>query len=45
MLNCSALCFAAALMLSVYEEQKSEDGLLYITYSGEITFGEEFEEI
>lgn len=32
----------AALMSSVYEEHKDEDGFLYITYSGENTFG--FEE-
>ena len=29
----------AALMSSLYEEQKDEDGFLYITYSGENTFG------
>ena len=29
----------AALMNSIYQEQKSEDGFLYITYSGENTFG------
>lgn len=38
----------AALMSTVYEEQKDEDGFLYIQYSGESTFGflreaEEFE--
>eukprot|EP00531_Pseudo-nitzschia_arenysensis_P019883 CAMPEP_0116116094 /NCGR_PEP_ID=MMETSP0329-20121206/854_1 /TAXON_ID=697910 /ORGANISM="Pseudo-nitzschia arenysensis, Strain B593" /LENGTH=133 /DNA_ID=CAMNT_0003609565 /DNA_START=255 /DNA_END=656 /DNA_ORIENTATION=- len=34
----------AALMSTVYEEQKDEDGFLYIQYSGESTFGamEEF---
>jgi hypothetical protein len=32
------LC-AAALMSSVYEDHKDEDGFLYITYSGENTFG------
>jgi GABA(A) receptor-associated protein len=31
----------AALMSTVYEEQKDEDGFLYIQYSGESTFGEE----
>ncbi|KAF2718562.1 autophagy-like protein 8 [Polychaeton citri CBS 116435] len=31
----------AALMSSIYEEHKDEDGFLYITYSGENTFGEE----
>jgi GABA(A) receptor-associated protein len=30
---------AAALMSSIYEEHKDEDGFLYITYSGENTFG------
>ncbi|KAI9041522.1 autophagy-related protein 8 [Aspergillus affinis] len=32
----------AALMSSIYEEHKDEDGFLYITYSGENTFGEYF---
>jgi GABA(A) receptor-associated protein len=27
-------------MSSIYEEHKDEDGFLYITYSGENTFGE-----
>ena len=31
----------AALMSTVYEEQKDEDGFLYIQYSGESTFGSE----
>jgi len=31
----------AALMSTVYEEQKDEDGFLYIQYSGESTFGNE----
>lgn len=30
---------SAALMSSVYEDHKDEDGFLYITYSGENTFG------
>lgn len=30
---------AAALMSSIYEEHKDEDGFLYILYSGENTFG------
>lgn len=29
----------AALMSSLYDEQKDDDGFLYITYSGENTFG------
>ncbi|KAJ2493230.1 Autophagy- protein 8 [Coemansia sp. RSA 2050] len=29
----------AALMSTVYEEHKDSDGFLYITYSGENTFG------
>ena len=32
------LC-AAALMSEVYDDHKDEDGFLYITYSGENTFG------
>ena len=31
--------FAAALMSSIYEDHKDEDGFLYVTYSGENTFG------
>lgn len=34
-----ASCGAAALMSDVYEDHKDEDGFLYITYSGENTFG------
>nr|QOI90342.1 hypothetical protein HWQ62_00205 [Pyramimonas orientalis virus] len=30
----------SALMSTVYERHKDEDGFLYITYSGENTFGE-----
>ncbi|KAK4858780.1 hypothetical protein QYF36_021864 [Acer negundo] len=30
---------SAALMSSIYEENKDEDGFLYMTYSGENTFG------
>ena len=36
---------AAALMSTVYEVQKDEDGFLYITYSGENTFGDLLEEV
>ena len=38
-LRASALDRAAHLMSTIYEEQKDEDGFLYITYSGENTFG------
>lgn len=37
-LTCEQTC-AAALMSDVYEDHKDEDGFLYITYSGENTFG------
>ncbi|GJN01714.1 hypothetical protein PR202_ga18997 [Eleusine coracana subsp. coracana] len=30
----------AALMSAIYEEHKDEDGFLYMTYSGENTFGQ-----
>lgn len=30
----------AALMMTVYGDHKDEDGFLYITYSGESTFGQ-----
>jgi GABA(A) receptor-associated protein len=33
----------AALMSRIYAEQKDEDGFLYVTYSGESTFGQEVE--
>jgi GABA(A) receptor-associated protein len=33
------LVAAAALMSAIYEENKDEDGFLYMTYSGENTFG------
>ncbi|KAJ9512188.1 hypothetical protein QJQ45_012658 [Haematococcus lacustris] len=33
----------AALMSSIYEEHRDEDGFLYITYSGENTFGGDWE--
>lgn len=29
----------AALMSTIYEEHKDEDGFLYVLYSGENTFG------
>ena len=32
-------------MSTVYEEQKDEDGFLYIQYSGESTFGDDWEEL
>jgi len=31
--------YAAAMMSAIYEENKDEDGFLYMTYSGENTFG------
>lgn len=31
----------AAIMSSIYDEHKDEDGFLYVTYSGENTFGDE----
>ncbi|QKD58610.2 autophagy protein Atg8 ubiquitin like-domain-containing protein [Fusarium oxysporum Fo47] len=34
----------AALMSSIYEEHKDEDGFLYITYSGENTFGDAWDD-
>lgn len=33
----------AALMSAIYEEHKDEDGFLYVTFSGENTFGSEEE--
>ena len=36
---CVYIC-SAALMSNIYEEQKDVDGFLYITYSGENTFGQ-----
>lgn len=38
---CDDLFTLAALMSTVYEEQKDEDGFLYVQYSGESTFGSE----
>ncbi|KAJ0047235.1 hypothetical protein Pint_04110 [Pistacia integerrima] len=32
----------AAMMSAIYEENKDEDGFLYMTYSGENTFGASF---
>lgn len=34
---------AAALMAQVYKEHADEDGFLYVTYSGESTFGEQIQ--
>ncbi|XP_015080586.2 autophagy-related protein 8C [Solanum pennellii] len=34
----------AAMMSAIYEEHKDEDGFLYMTYSGENTFGSCFSE-
>ena len=33
------------MMATVYEDHKDEDGFLYITYSGENTFGHFLEEL
>ena len=33
------LAFSGAIMSAIYEEKKDEDGFLYVTYSGENTFG------
>ncbi|XWS49751.1 hypothetical protein CRYUN_Cryun12cG0029800 [Craigia yunnanensis] len=30
-----------AIMSAIYEEKKDEDGFLYVTYSGENTFGDQ----
>ncbi|CAK7901762.1 autophagy-related protein 8 [[Candida] anglica] len=34
----------AALLSTVYDEHKDDDGFLYVLYSGENTFGEAFKE-
>ena len=39
MLIALVLLAAAALMSEVYDDHKDKDGFLYITYSGEHTFG------
>ena len=33
------LCPTSALLSQIYEENKDEDGFLYIKYDGESTFG------
>lgn len=41
-LNSLIMCFifdTASLMSAIYDEYKDEDGFLYMTYSGENTFG------
>lgn len=35
------LVFAGAIISAIYEEKKDEDGFLYVSYSGENTFGYE----
>jgi len=37
----NALPPTASLMSTIYEENKDEDGFLYVQYSGENTFGGE----
>ena len=37
--NTTQLGCTAALMSSIYEDHKDDDGFLYVTYSGENTFG------
>ncbi|MBA0724052.1 hypothetical protein Golax_020762, partial [Gossypium laxum] len=41
-LICFLVSDAAALMSAIYEENRDEDGFLYMTYSGENTFGSPF---
>lgn len=31
---------SGAIMSAIYDEKKDEDGFLYVTYSGENTFGD-----
>ena len=48
MMVSSVVCMyvhTAAAMSAIYEERKDEDGFLYITYSGENTFGGECLEV
>lgn len=33
------MLFSGAIMSAIYDEKKDEDGFLYVTYSGENTFG------
>lgn len=33
--------FSGAIMSAIYEEKKDDDGFLYVTYSGENTFGDD----
>lgn len=37
--RCYEISTTAAMMSAIYEENKDEDGFLYMTYSGENTFG------
>lgn len=37
--NTTQIGCIAALMSSIYEDHKDDDGFLYVTYSGENTFG------
>lgn len=38
---CMLSVTTAAMMSAIYEENKDEDGFLYMTYSGENTFGDQ----
>lgn len=35
----SYITIAGAIMSTIYDEKKDDDGFLYVTYSGENTFG------
>lgn len=39
---CMLSVTTAAMMSAIYEENKDEDGFLYMTYSGENTFGDQW---
>lgn len=39
LLRLTVFGFAGAIMSAIYDEKKDDDGFLYVTYSGENTFG------